>query len=351
MLFIIISKGNIKHKMASKKKLEQRKSFKEYLSIADKRVLDIKKSDINLIANDEIFVLVNGTNNYWISNYGRLVNNLRRDFHMHKTGYTHYTLSGIENKIETYTDKLVAEHFLENPDKHKKIWHIDRDKNNCFYRNLIWVSDEEYIYLQRGIVLTEELGRQQQYVPYITLKSNMAYSIWNGIYMRCYKQNDVYEGASMCDLWKHDKDAFAEWWSSEYYECGGESMAVDKDLLIPGNKEYAPDKCCIIPQTLNTMLSNCKKHRLGKWRSSKMELPLGVRYDGGMKMYYGEFKPFGHDEVIRLSYWNTPEKAFEEYKRHKQADILIMADKYKNKVTKKVYDALLKVEVKPYIER
>ncbi len=99
--------------MSSKKKAEQRKEFKEYLSIADKRVLDIKKSGIELIAEDEVFVLVNGTNNYWISKHGRLVNNLRGYFHMHKTGYAHYTLSGINTKIETYTDKLVAEHFLE----------------------------------------------------------------------------------------------------------------------------------------------------------------------------------------------------------------------------------------------
>lgn len=172
--------------MSSKKKLEQRKEFKEYLSIADKRVLDIKASGIELIANDEIFVLVNGTNNYWVSNHGRRVNNLRNNFHMHKTGYAHYTLSGIDKKIETYTDKLVAEHFLERPDKCNKIWHIDRDKNNCYYRNLIWVNNEEYIDLQRGIMLVEELGRQQEYIPYITLKSNAAYSIWNGIYIRCY---------------------------------------------------------------------------------------------------------------------------------------------------------------------
>ncbi len=54
------------------------------------------------------------------------------------------------------------------------------------------------------------------------------------------------------------------------------------------------------------------------------------------------------DEVIRLSYWNTPKEAFGEYKKHKQADILIMADKYKNEVLKKVYDALLRFEVKLY---
>ena len=338
--------------MSSKKKSEQRKEFKEYLSIADKRVLDIKKSGIELIANDEIFVLVNGTNNYWISNHGRLVNNRRGNFRMHKTGYAHFTLSGTdkEKKIETYTDKLVAEHFLENSSKYKRIWHVDGDIENCFYRNLVWVGNKEYRDLNCGNLAIEELGRQQEYIPYITLKSNTAYSIWNGIYKRCYKDNDVYDGSFMCDLWRYDKDSFAEWWGSEYYECDGESMAVDKDLLFPGNKEYAPDKCCILPQTLNTMLSNCKKHKMGKWRSARMDLPLGVRYDSKMKMYYGEIKPYGHDVVIRLSYWETPEEAFAEYKRHRQADILIMADKYKNKVPKKVYDALLRFEVKPYAE-
>lgn len=335
--------------MKRKKTIEQKRELKEYLSISDKRVLDIKKSGIELISNDEIFVLVNGTNNYWTSNHGRLTNNLHGKFYMHKTGYAHFTLSGVDKKIETYTDKLVAEHFLERPDGCNKIWHIDRDKNNCFYRNLVWVNNEEYIDLERGIVLVEELERQQIYIPYITLKSNTAYSIWNGIYIRCYKRDDVYDGSFMCNLWRYDNDAFAEWWNAEYYECDGESMAVDKDLLFPGNKEYAPDKCCIIPQTLNTMLSNCKKHR-SKSKDAGNDLPLGVRYDSRMKMYYGVIKPYGHDEAIRLSYWDTPEEAFEEYKRHKQADILIMADKYKNKVPKKVYDALLRYEVNPYVE-
>lgn len=39
-----------------------------------------------------------------------------------------------------------------------------------------------------------------------------------------------------------------------------------------------------------------------------------------------------------------------EYKRHKQAGILTMADKYKGKVPRKVYDALLRYEVMPYVE-
>ena len=55
-------------------------------------------------------------------------------------------------------------------------------------------------------------------------------------------------------------------------------------------------------------------------------------------------------EVKSRLFYNLPRCNKEEYKRHKQADILIMADKYKHKVPKKVYDALLRFEVKPYVE-
>lgn len=346
-------------KMNKEQKEIERKEYKEYLTVADKRVLDTNKSGIELIADDEVFVLVNNAHNYWISNHGRMTNNnLRKNFYMHKMGNAHYTITvySPENvcfSIETYCDKLVAEHFLEKPKGCDRVWHIDRNKNNCHYKNLMWVSYEEYLDLSRQVVFAHELGRRQEYIPYITLKGNVAYSIWNGIYIRCYRKDisssgKCYEKATMCEQWLKDKDLFVEWYNANYYECEGESMAVDKDLLYPGNSEYSPDKCCILPQTLNTMLSNCKKHKLPKWKSSSMNLPLGVRYSSSMKMYYAEIKPFGHDEIIQLSHWDSPEEAFAEYKKYKQADILIMAAKYKNKIPKYIYEALLKVDVEPY---
>lgn len=333
------------------KKEQKRKEFREYIDITDKRILDTQKHGIELLEKGEVFILVNKTNNYWISNYGRLINNLRGKFYIHKMGNPHFTITGTSYKIETYMEKLVAEHFLENTDKSKycMVWHIDEDKDNCFYKNLMWVSQREYMDLKSHNITVKELNRQQEYLTYIMLKSNTPYSIWAGIYSRCYVRQNVYDGSFMCDLWLNDKDVFAEWYNSEYYEVDGESMAVDKDLLCPGNKEYAPDKCCLIPQSINTMLSNCKKHKLAHFQSKQtVRLPLGVRCCSSRNMYYGEIKPYGYDEVIKLSYWKTPEEAFEEYKKHKQADILMMADKYKNKIPKKVYDALLKVEVKPY---
>ena len=182
-------------------KLKQK--LKKNTSMVDENVLDIKKHNIELIADDEIFVGVRGMQNYWISNHGRLLNNLKGYWYIHRKNTnnpdrcTHYTLfdtsSETREKIDTYTDKLVAEHFLEKPSANqRKVWHIDRDKSNCFYKNLIWVTESQYGKLRSG--QSVEL-HQQKYIPFITLKGNKAYHIWNGIYKRCYCRDDIYEGS------------------------------------------------------------------------------------------------------------------------------------------------------------
>lgn len=95
--------------------------------------------------------MVNGTNNYWVSNNGRLVNNLRNGYYMHNTksekkkSCSHHTLTGYTNdneliKIDTYIDKIVEEHFLYNPIRYDRVWHIDRDQNNNYYKNLVYVD-------------------------------------------------------------------------------------------------------------------------------------------------------------------------------------------------------------------
>ena len=89
-LLYIVHSLRRKETMGYVKKREQRnferKEFREYIKLSDDRVLDTKKKGIDLFGNDEIFVQVEGTNNYWISNYGRLINNIRKDktFFFHK---------------------------------------------------------------------------------------------------------------------------------------------------------------------------------------------------------------------------------------------------------------------------
>ena len=126
-------------------------------------------------------------------------------------------------------------------------------------------------------------------------------------------------------------------------------MAVDKDLFGNGSKMYGEETCCILPQTLNTMMTNCKKHDNSNYKTAA-GLPLGVRYNEKTNMYYGEITPFGHQEAVPLTEWATPEEAFAEYKIIRQADILVMVTKYKNYLPQETYEALIKYEVKPYLE-
>lgn len=147
--------------------------------------------------------------------------------------------------------------------------------------------------------------------------------------------------------WIDNPKSFVRWYLEHYYECGDEEMDVDKDLFGDGSGMYHPDFCCILPKGLNTLLANSKKH-YKEGGTPENTLPLGVRYSNRRKKYYGEITFTGAERPIPLSEWDTPEEAFAEYRRMKQADILRVAAEYKGKIPDYIYKKLLEVEVEPY---
>ena len=54
-------------------------------------------------------------------------------------------------------------------------------------------------------------------------------------------------------------------------------------------------------------------------------------YSGKTKKYYSVITFSGTEKPVRLSEWDMPEEAFAEYKAMKQADILTVAAKYKDR--------------------
>ena len=362
----------------------------------------------------EVFVRVNRTENYYISNYGRLINNRRNKnrFYEHKTGYCHYSIYEVEKMLVSfpctmrkngtlnidrknkrieqllnsgisdeecekilaecqdvdkkrvyeiernqyeeniYTDELVAKHFLV-PNEKSKIWHKDGDKNNNWYKNLIYVTDKQFWQLNTGKVTWQELSLKQEYIEYENRASMLAYQHYNAIKTRCKETKNIdrigshYADAVMCQEWQDNPKAFVKWYFEHYYYSGGgESMAVDKDLFGDGSHIYSPETCCILPQGLNTLLSNCKKHYYKETTTENL-LPFGVKSNAENK-YYGEITLSGTDKRIRLSEWNTPEEAFEEYKIFKEADMRIAVLKYKDRIPDYIYKKFLTVEIQPY---
>lgn len=349
--------------MTKKEKRKQtRKEFRNYIDLSNDRVLDTKKAGIELLGKDEIFVQIEDAPFYWGSNYGRLVNNnnKKKVFRFHKMPEKNknvhwtvvsYDIDGTPIHTETSPTKLVADIFLmKNNVTRRKIWHIDRDISNNYYKNLIFVTSSDYDKLLHGSIQVEDLGYEQEYYSYYKIKSSTALHIYIGIYNRCHNKlnraQKCYEGASMCEKWEKDPESFEEWYSMNYYECDGERMAVDKDLLYRGNREYSPEKCCLLPETINSALASATKKRV---LNTFSKMPLGVYYASGRDQYYAQIHPFGTDcKAVKLHYWDTEMEAFNEYKMFKEAELKVLALRYRDKIPDEVFDALITYEVCPY---
>lgn len=78
-------------------------------------------------------------NEYMISNYGRVLslnNNILLKGSNNKNGYIKYKLKG----KWVYAHRLVAIHFLPNPDNLPIVNHKNENKTNNYFKNLEWCT-------------------------------------------------------------------------------------------------------------------------------------------------------------------------------------------------------------------
>ncbi len=101
----------------------------------------------------EIWINIFNCEDYQISNYGRIksLKNkreiiLKQQIHTNKFGYKSYTQTLNAPFNKTYTvSRLVAKHFIPNPDNLDVVMHIDDNSlnNNC--SNLRWCTTQDNI--------------------------------------------------------------------------------------------------------------------------------------------------------------------------------------------------------------
>jgi len=166
------------------------------------------------------------------------------------------------------------------------------------------------------------------------------YDAWRHMLQRGYDtklhiKRPTYIGCTVCEEW-HCFQTFAKWYDNNYYEFEGYKMHLDKDILIKGNRIYSPETAIFVPSRINTLFLNNNNHR-GKF-------PLGVSLHC---LNYTVNCADGSEpnNMIYLGTFKTPEKAFGVYKIHKEQVIKNIADKYKDKIPEKLYNAMYKYEV------
>lgn len=165
-----------------------------------------------------------------------------------------------------------------------------------------------------------------------------AYKKWQGMLQRCYDKNfqnyhPTYKNCIVCEEW-HNFQNFAKWYDDNYYEINGETIELDKDILIKGNNVYSPETCILVPKMINTLFtkSNC----------SRGNLPIGVFREGEK---FRSMISIGKMGKKCFGTFNNVEEAYLEYKKGKEKYIKEIADKYKDKIPKKLYNALYNYEV------
>lgn len=170
-------------------------------------------------------------------------------------------------------------------------------------------------------------------------KHKQLYRLWQGVIIRCQPKSwktdryKAYKGCFVCDEWKCF-DNFLEWVNdpSNGYQDG---YHIDKDILIKGNREYSPQTCCFVPKEINNLLTKCNK--------SRGTCPVGVSKN---RSFFAAHISKNSKQICIGTYKNVLE-AFYAYKDAKERYIKSIAEKYfqEGKITKRVYDALMKYEV------
>lgn len=211
--------------------------------------------------------------------------------------------------------------------KHGEFWQTPNShiyaKHNCFK-----CSRSKTIRPMCGIGINDLNG-------FVPVRSK-AYQTWRNMIWRCYRINPTsreksYQECDVCEEWLYFSN-FKKWFDKNYVF----GYALDKDILIKGNKVYSPETCCFIPSEINLLIQDNKGRRSPYAKGVSID-----KRDGGYNAVFWD----GVKKTSRRA--NTIKDAFSLYKQSKELHIKRVAIKYfqEGKITQKVYQALIDYDV------
>ena len=146
-------------------------------------------------------------------------------------------------------------------------------------------------------------------------KDTKEYALWRRILERCYdtkfkKKHTTYKDVICCSEWLlfenfyewlHSQENFNKWYSAKMW-------AIDKDILVKGNKVYSPNTCCLVPPNVNGLFV--------KSGAVRGDLPIGVEKTKD-KFRSTLSNPFTR-KTEHSPVYKTIIEAFQSYKKRKE---------------------------------
>lgn len=161
------------------------------------------------------------------------------------------------------------------------------------------------------------------------------YQMWKDLLKRVYsdkyhQKTPTYVGVTVDHKW-HSLKCFIEDVSKlKNYEKGlYEGYALDKDIVVNGNRHYSIDTCCFVPMEVNTQFKVLVKTN---------GLPKGVYKNAPSGKYCCDCTT--PEKTVYLGRYETPEEAFEVRKKFKQNEMKRLAKKYQGVLDERVIHKL-----------
>lgn len=169
--------------------------------------------------------------------------------------------------------------------------------------------------------------------------SEWAYLKWQNMLERCYdpsslQMEECYKDVTVCDEWFNYQN-FASW-AKRQKGYGNRLWAMEKDLLVKGNRHYAADVCCFLPVELNNQMLKAYKVR--------GDYPIGVSLNKPNGKFIAHCVQEGTTST-HIGIYKTVEEAFNAYKTTKEARLKFLATKWKDQIDHRAYEALINYQV------
>ena len=178
-----------------------------------------------------------------------------------------------------------------------------------------------------------------KYPPSINGRNTKEYDLWYSMLRRCYsdtlkKRYPTYEDCEVSENFK-SYEYFYEWCQKQI-GFSTDGFELDKDLLLKGNKFYSENTCIFIPSEINSLLT--------KSTASRGEHLIGVYFNKKSKAFVAMVsRNKGQPEYLGL--FKTEIEAFNAYKEAKESFVKEQAEKWKDKIDSRAYNALLNYQV------
>ena len=176
------------------------------------------------------------------------------------------------------------------------------------------------------------------YICWDGSKIRKEYDLWSSMLARCYspkshKARETYIGCTVSENFKSYTHFYE--WCNRQVGFSENNFELDKDLLSGVSKYYSEGTCVFLPQEINVALIKQNKKR--------GDFPVGVTYHKNTGNFVAQLSTSAGRK--RFGAFNNVIDAFAAYKKAKEAYLVELAEKWKDKIDDRAYEALMNYEV------